>query len=138
MGDILGFGHVAVNVKDLEKTRWFYEELLGFPMSEPIPMEGGFSITYATVPGGGQVELFRHVGPIPEHTQRDECTVGLRHLAFIVAGLPSLREKLVAAGVRITLDLTDIPALGVKVLLFEDPNGVTLEFAERTCNQDLL
>jgi catechol 2,3-dioxygenase-like lactoylglutathione lyase family enzyme len=35
-----------------------------------------------------------------------------------------------AAGVTITLPACDLPNLGVRVLLFLDPNGVTLEFCE--------
>lgn len=129
-GAILGFGHLAVNVEDWEKTRWFYQELLGFQMSEPVVMGEGFSIIYVTVPGGGQIEFFRYQNPLQLRAQKDEQTVGLRHFALKVTGIAAFRDKLVAAGVKITLDLTELPLLGVKVILFEDPNGVTLEFAE--------
>ena len=38
-----------------------------------------------------------------------------------------LRDK----DVRIVLPTTDIPSLGVCVVLFLDPSGVTLEFCEK-------
>jgi hypothetical protein len=35
------------------------------------------------------------------------------------------------AGVEITLSTCDLPNLGARVLLFLDPNGVTIEFCEK-------
>jgi lactoylglutathione lyase len=131
MGEILGFAHLAINTKDWERSLWFYGELLGFPLSAPVAMNG-FSLTYAAVPGGGNIELFKNREVLGDRKQKDEATVGLRHFAFEVSGLQSLRDKLVANGVSLTLDITDLPALGIKVILFEDPNGVTLEFSERS------
>lgn len=131
MGEILGFAHLAINAKDWERSLWFYGELLGFPLSAPVAMNG-FSLTYAAVPGGGNIELFKNREVLSDRTQKDEATIGLRHFAFEVSGLQSLRDKLVAHGIPLALDVTDLPALGIKVILFEDPNGVTLEFAERT------
>jgi len=40
-------------------------------------------------------------------------------------------KQLRLAGVEITLPTCDLPNLGVRVLLFLDPNGVTLEFCEK-------
>ena len=131
MGEILGFAHLAINTKDWQRSLWFYGEVLGFPLSPPVAMNG-FSLTYAAVPGGGHIELFKNREVLSDRAMKDELTVGLRHFAFQVSGLQALRDKLVANGIPLTLDITDLPALGIKVILFEDPNGVTLEFAERT------
>lgn len=130
MGEITGFGHFAINVKDWDKTLWFYGELLGLPLSEPIDM-GDFSLIYATVPGGGKIELFQNHQPIVDRIQKDEHTFGFRHFAFMVSNIVSLREKLINSGINITLDLTDLPKLDVQVLLCEDPNEVIIEFSER-------
>jgi catechol 2,3-dioxygenase-like lactoylglutathione lyase family enzyme len=35
------------------------------------------------------------------------------------------------AGVEITLPTCDLPNLGARVVLFLDPNGITLEFCEK-------
>jgi predicted enzyme related to lactoylglutathione lyase len=40
-------------------------------------------------------------------------------------------RRLAAKGVPITLPPTDLPHLGCRVLLFLDPNGVTLEFCRK-------
>ena len=44
---------------------------------------------------------------------------------------PRTRRCSRAEGVEITLPTCDLPNLGARVLLFLDPNGVTLEFCEK-------
>lgn len=131
MGKIHGFAHFAINVKDWDKTLWFYGDLLGLPLSDPVDMKMGFSLTYATLPEGGTIELFRNENDLPDRAQKDEACVGFRHLAFETSELPSMRDRLVGAGTNLVLDITDLPLLGVRVILAEDPNGVVLEFAEK-------
>ncbi|MGE5604368.1 MAG: VOC family protein [Bacteroidota bacterium] len=128
MEKVTGFGHFAINVKNWEKTLWFYGNLLKLPLSEPVDM-GDFNLVYAIVPGGGKIELFQNRLPLEDRSQKDEHTFGFRHFAFIVSDLTSLREELVASGIKITLDITSLPKLGCQVLLCEDPNGVIIEFA---------
>ena len=94
-------------------------------------MKMGFSLTYATIPGGGRVELFRNEANLIDRSPKDEESIGFRHLAFEVSGLDSLRKSLVNAGVVLALDVTELPRLNLRVLLVEDPNGVMLEFAEQ-------
>jgi catechol 2,3-dioxygenase-like lactoylglutathione lyase family enzyme len=44
----------------------------------------------------------------------------------------AVHEQLLRAeGVEITLPTCDLPNLGARVLLFLDPNGVTIEFCEK-------
>ncbi len=131
MSETQGFAHLAINVKDWAKTTWFYGDLLGLPLSKPVDMGMGFSLTYAELPQGGRIELFRNEKELPGRPQKDEDCVGFRHSAFSVVDLQSLRDRLAGAGVKVVLDQTDLPLLGVKVILVEDPNGVVLEFAEK-------
>lgn len=124
-----GIDHVSLNVQDMEASLTFYGDVLGFRRLETVPMDGGLSITYFEVPGGARLELFDYGGPGPA-VQRQEREVGLRHLAFAVddvdAGEKMLRER----GVAIALPATNIPSLGARVMLFVDPNGVTLELCQ--------
>jgi glyoxylase I family protein len=94
-------------------------------------MDGGFSITYFEIPGGGRVELFDYDGKNRD-VPRQESEVGLRHLAFSVDDVAAAERLLREKGVTIVLPATDLPSLGAKVLLFLDPNGVTLEFCQPT------
>ena len=120
--------HVSINVKDIRKSLEFYSRILGFKQQQTIDC-GDFDITYFALPSGQRLELFDYRGESKSVT-RDESEIGLRHLAFEVENVKAHEEELRATGVEITLPTIDLPNLGVRVLLFLDPNGVTLEFCE--------
>ncbi len=126
---ILGIEHVSINVADMAASVEFYGRTLGLERLQTVP-ENGFAITYFALPGGRRLELFDYGGENPRPV-RGETDVGLRHLALEVAGVAAAERELRARGVPIVLPTTELPELGVRVLLFEDPNGVTLEFCER-------
>lgn len=121
--------HVSINVVDFEKSRAFYTNVLGFKQMQTVDC-GEFDITYFAIPGGTRLELFDYRGKNKSVT-RDESEAGLRHLAFLVNDVNAHERMLKAAGVEITLPAIDLPNLGARVLLFKDPNGVTLEFCEK-------
>jgi catechol 2,3-dioxygenase-like lactoylglutathione lyase family enzyme len=126
---VRGIDHVSINVRDAEASARFYTEVLGFRRLQTVPMDGRFSITYFEIPGGGRMELFDYAGKNRDGV-REESDVGLRHLAFSVDDVAAAERMLRGKGVTIVLPTTDIPSLGAKVLLFLDPNGVTLEFCQ--------
>ena len=121
--------HISINVKDLAESEAFYAGVLGFRRLSTVPMDGGFSITYLEIPGGGRMELFDYHGT-SRHPAREDSDIGLRHLCFAVDDVAAAETSFRAMGVPILLPTTDIPALGARVMLFLDPNGVTLELAE--------
>ena len=125
---VRGIDHVSINVRDIGASLNFYGGLLGWRQLETVPFEG-FSITYFQIPGGGRLELFDYGGKNPK-TDRGETEAGLRHLAFNVDDVDTAERDLRSKGVTITLAATDLPSLGCRVLLFLDPNGVTLEFCQ--------
>jgi lactoylglutathione lyase len=126
---VRGIDHVSINVRDMEASARFYAGVLGFRRRETVAMDGGFSITYFEIPGGGRMELFDYAGT-NRAVQREESEVGLRHLAFFVDDVAAAEKLLRGKGVTIVLPSTDIPSLGARVLLFLDPNGVTLEYCQ--------
>jgi catechol 2,3-dioxygenase-like lactoylglutathione lyase family enzyme len=121
--------HVAINVTDIQESIHFYSHILGFQQLQTV--DGAeFDITYFSLPAGARLELFdyhakNHAAP------RDESEVGLRHIAFQVQDVAVHEKLLRLAGVEITLPTCDLPNLGARVMLFRDPNGVTLEFCEK-------
>ena len=125
---IKGIEHVSINTIDYEKSRDFYGRVLGFQQRQTVA-SGDFDITYFELPGGTRLELFDYHSKNPV-VNRDESESGLRHLAFAVEDVAAHEQLLREAGVEITLPSIDLPDLGVRVLLFLDPNGVTLEFCE--------
>lgn len=126
---IQGIDHISINAKKFSDSVRFYSDILGFEKMETVNFDG-YSISYFKLPGNARLELFDYYGNNPE-TQRDETEVGLRHLAFTVENVAVHEAELRAQGVPIVLPTTEIPALGARVLLFSDPNGVVLEFCEK-------
>ncbi len=121
--------HVSINLVDAEKSYDFYGRILGFRRQQTVDC-GEFDITYFELPDGSRLELFDYRGK--NHTAvRGDSDGGLRHLAFDVEGVAEHERLLRAEGVQITLSTCDLPNLGVRVLLFLDPNGVTIEFCEK-------
>jgi catechol 2,3-dioxygenase-like lactoylglutathione lyase family enzyme len=121
--------HVSINVADINKTLDFYGRILGLKQQQTVDC-GEFDITYFGLPGGARVELFDYHGR-NRTGAGEESEVGLRHIALQVEDVAAHEKLLRAEGVEITLPTCDLPNLGVRVLLFLDPNGVTLEFCER-------
>lgn len=126
---INGIDHVSINLTDAARSFHFYAAVLGLERLETVDC-GDFEITYFGLPSGGRLELFDYRGRNAVR-RRQESDVGLRHIAFEVEDVAAHEARLRQAGVEITLPTTELPNLGVRVLLFEDPNGVTLEFCER-------
>ena len=120
--------HVSINVLDFERSLDFYGRILGLRQLQTVDC-GEFDITYFALPDGSRLELFDYHGKNPNST-REENEVGLRHIAFQVEDVAAHEKRLSAEGVKITLSTCDLPNLGARVLLFLDPNGVTLEFCE--------
>ncbi len=125
---VQGINHVSINVRDMKASANFYGKVLGWRQLQTVPFDS-FSITYFQIPGGGRLELFDYAGKNPK-TDRGETEAGLRHLAFSVDDVDTAEKDLRSKGVTITLAATDLPSLGCRVLLFLDPNGVTLELCQ--------
>ena len=126
---IIGVEHISINTNDIQRSLDFYQGILGFHPLEAVDC-GDFVIHYLAIPDGRRLELFDYHGKAPQ-VIHGESETGLRHLAFEVVDVAAQEKELRAAGVEITLATCDLPNLGVRVLLFLDPNGVTLEFCEK-------
>ena len=120
--------HISINIIDAAKSYDFYGRILGLTRQETVDC-GDFDITYFGLPDGSRLEIFDYRGNNNSVT-RPESEVGLRHLAFEVKDVAAHEAYLRSQGVEITLATCDLPNLGVRVMLFLDPNNVTLEFCE--------
>ncbi len=121
--------HISINTVDFARSLDFYGRILGFKQLQTVDC-GEFDITYFEIPGGARLELFDYHSKNP-FVNRGEEESGLRHLAFAVIDVAAHEKFLRDAGVEITLSTCDLPNLEARVLLFLDPNGVTLEFCEK-------
>src|SRR5579862_8472505 len=144
-----GFSHVGLSTLDLDKTRDFYENVLGFKavVCDVIPVKEGGQIRHIFFDTGrDQLIAFmeaRNVDGIPAEYDTS-ITRGLGvppafyHFAFEAgneAALEQKRQELTAKGVKVTPVVDHDWA---KSIYFNDPNGLMLEFCclTREMNQN--
>ena len=124
MISLTGLGHILLRVLDLERSKKFYAEVLGFQILEEDPEHGG---TFMALPGQSHaIDLFAVKDP--EAARRQAPGVrGLGHIAFRVGSEEALREAyatLQQHGVTITRTIDHVSQ---KSLYFDDPDGNMLE-----------
>jgi catechol 2,3-dioxygenase-like lactoylglutathione lyase family enzyme len=117
--------HVLVLTDDLERTKEFYCDVLGFEIGERPPL--AFPGYWLSLDGvvclhvaertayeahAAEIGLSRRDGPID-------------HLAFAAEGHAALVARLEAAEVDAVTN--DVPAAGIRQLFLDDPNGVRIE-----------
>ena len=117
-------GHVLLRVLDLERSKKFYAEVLGFQILEEDPAHGG---TFMALPGQSHaIDLFQ--AKDLEAAERQTPGVrGLGHIAFRVDSEDALREAYATLrehGVEITRTIDHVSQ---KSVYFNDPDGNTLE-----------
>lgn len=117
-------GHVAMYVKDLERSARFYTEVLGFQVSDVIPP--------GNLPGGAvfvRCNTDHHGIALFQATEENPTGAGLHHIAMEVATLDEivrLREHLRKHQVQIDLD--GRRGAGCQLVVeFRDPDGHRLE-----------
>lgn len=118
-----GLLHASLLIADVERSRAFYEGVLGLSPNPDRP-ELGFPGVWYDVGGGGQIHLLALSSPDPvagrpEHGGRD------RHTALAVEDWEGLQTVLAAAGVPYTLSRS-----GRRALFCRDPDGNALELVE--------
>ena len=94
---VKGIGHVALKVKDMEKSISFYEETLGFKKAFEIeePETGEPWIVYVYGGGGQFVELF-YGGK--KEIPFDEENIGFFHLCVSVDDIQDAWKRVVETG----------------------------------------
>jgi catechol 2,3-dioxygenase-like lactoylglutathione lyase family enzyme len=134
-----GFSHIGLSTLDLDKTRAFYEGVLGFRavVDDTIEIEEGGRIRHVFFDiGHDQLIAFMEPRGVPEVPARFEAGINrglglpaaFYHFAFEAGSEGALAQKqdeLRAKGVEIT----DIVDHGwAKSVYFRDPNGLSLEY----------
>jgi catechol 2,3-dioxygenase-like lactoylglutathione lyase family enzyme len=146
--------HVAIGVRDMERSLRFYRDLLGLEVmsdqTQPIgnmptlyakPETGkrrAVNLRYGKGPGRGFLVLSERPGGTPgEAIKLDE--VGISHFSWWVDDLRAIHDKLRAAGTKILVAPSEVDPGGFgetsshKYLTchFEDPDGVILQLDQR-------
>lgn len=133
--------HIRLSVNDVERSRAFYTEVLGFQVAiegPPPPDDPYHHLSMENLQGG--IVLISPAGMLmglrPTDAERqaakdefDPFRVGLDHLSFGVANtvdLSTALSRLDEWGVPHG-EITDLPQWGIAVLPFRDPDGIQLE-----------
>jgi catechol 2,3-dioxygenase-like lactoylglutathione lyase family enzyme len=146
--------HIAVGVRDMDRSLKFYHDLLGLKVCldtmENIgglktlfvePMKGkrrAVYLRYEDGPHASFIVLSQNPQEVPGGAIKLD-QVGVHHFAFWVDDLRERVEKLKAAGVPILVPPMESDTIaygepaGKKVLtcLFQDPDGIILQFDQR-------
>jgi catechol 2,3-dioxygenase-like lactoylglutathione lyase family enzyme len=128
--------HVRFTVTDLERSRKFYTEVLGFEVAAESPGDPNDPAVRedpAQLYGGVVFQsngMLIGLRPVAEGGDRFESTrVGLDHISFAVPSRPDLEAaatRLEERGIEHG-EVMDLPAFGIAILSFSDPDGIHLE-----------
>lgn len=121
--------HVAIICSDYKKSKEFYTSILGLDViAENYRKERDSYKLDLKLPSGGQVELFS----FPDSPQRPSFpeALGLRHLAFNVECVESVKAYLLSKGVEVEPIRVD-EYTDKKFTFFSDPDGLPLELYEQ-------
>jgi catechol 2,3-dioxygenase-like lactoylglutathione lyase family enzyme len=120
---ILGVAHLAVWVSDVEQTRRFYRDLLGYQGAWQVQNPDG-SLALACIKINDRQFVELHPGLKPGEDR-------LHHFAFYVDDAERMRAYLAARGVAVPTQVTRA-RIGTTYVSVKDPEGHTVEFVEYT------
>jgi catechol 2,3-dioxygenase-like lactoylglutathione lyase family enzyme len=118
---ILGISHMALFVSDLQKSRWFYEDFLGY--AEPYNLErddGSVRIAFIKINEDQYIELF---------TDSPKQDGQLNHIAFYTDSAEDLRAYLASMGVKVP-EKVGKGKIGNSNFNVTDPDGHTVEIVQ--------
>jgi lactoylglutathione lyase len=122
---VLGVAHMAIFVKDLDKTRKFYEEFLGFgaPFTLPKKDGSGVRIAFVKINDRQYVEIFN---------EADRGEGQLNHISLYTDSADQMYLYLKSKGVEIMSDKGSVGKgqTGNKNFNIKDPDGHIVEIVE--------
>ena len=145
--DATGVSHIAVCVRDLDKSLAFYRDILGMRVTFDEVQDtttGGLPHIYKhprqtrrtvhvrygeghTIPS---LVLTSHPGDSPDGDPIQLDQIGISHLSFIVDDLDVVADELMAKGVQIAGDLQDFcdEQGNMRTFFVYDPDHILVQF----------
>ncbi len=130
MKSIVGIGHIAIRVKDIDRTLDFYRDKLGLKEMFRLERDGKLWLMYLRVTDTQYIELFPEAAG-DRAPPRDAN--GLNHICLEVASIDAVLEELAAAGVPIERE-KQLGADGNLQAWIEDPDGNRIELMQMDPN----
>lgn len=131
--------HTSLSVSDLERSKAFYLGILGMELVREGELSGKAVEKIVGLPGAhmkvvflkkgnGMIEIFQYITPQGRAVSRQQCDIGIIHLAFEVEDIEKVYEDLQKKGVQ----FVNPPQVGrlAKAAYFFDPDGITIEILE--------
>ena len=136
--------HAGLTVRDLGSSVRFYRDAVGFSVTETLHRRSAafddlmsnagpteVKVAYLDL-DGFTLQLIQYVAGAGQPLALDHNRPGNPHLCFYVDDVAATRRQLVARGdVEITSELTQVAPTMLSFYV-RDPDGVPLEFLERT------
>lgn len=128
--NIVGLDHVTVNVKDLEKSREFYSDVLKLKEAGFIHM-GDHTLTYYDLPQGVRLELIDYKEKaVPDKIKETDAGI-YRHFCLVSDQLDDVYETCCRNDIYVRKAPSYVEKLGCYAMLITDPNGVEIELIQR-------
>jgi catechol 2,3-dioxygenase-like lactoylglutathione lyase family enzyme len=127
---------IVIMVNDIQKSVEFYNDVLGFSISNKIDMaEVGLSAVFVEK-DGSRIGLMNYKGKkIPKRLEIGKIELGESsipindHITFSVDDIEATTTELKGKGVVFNLEPIQLEG-GIKVAFFKDPEGVQIELVE--------
>jgi catechol 2,3-dioxygenase-like lactoylglutathione lyase family enzyme len=123
--------HITINVKDLDASLAFYRDVIGLERLESVDM-GDHALDYMSLPGGMKLELISYKFGADKLTPAATDAGIFRHIAFALDDLDAVLTRCESFGTRIRTRPQYVEKLGCRIMLIEDPNGIELEFMQKS------
>jgi lactoylglutathione lyase len=129
MEGITGLGHVAIKVKDVDRSLAFYVDKLGFPeMLRLHNDDGSLWLVYLRITDDQYLEVF----PNAENDRAPGWNAnGVNHICLTIGDLDAVIERLEAKGVALLLPKKQGADGNVQAWI-EDPDGNRIEMMQMT------
>ncbi len=115
--------HYTIRVRDLERTKDFYEDIVGLKSGDrpPLPFPGYWLYC-------GDVPAVHLIGRRPEEPEFNGSaeTGRLDHIAFTAENLELMKDRLRSN--EIAFEEKVLPRFNITQLFFQDPDGISIEF----------
>jgi glyoxylase I family protein len=135
--------HYSHCVSDLERSRRFYVDVLGFEVALEVEFDDAATARVLGLPrarfrgaflqrDGMRIELIAFTEPPPEapRAKRRANDVGHSHLSFYVLDLDATLAELRSSGVPIEEATRTILPSGVECCVVRDPDGFPIELVQ--------